>query len=435
MPRIAERVASSAVKETALVAVRVNGGTSTVACASGGPASKAKSAEVEAAASGEANLFELVRMIKDWVERSFSPVQEARIQEKGRLCGRFKVKLGEEMSGQLKAYIAASFALRLLVFRVVPVTKEGSRAPPQEAVEVILTPEARALYAEKMPEAVNKHKLQLQTVGGDDDGLVDVDGEGNAVSCALAAPPQLAVEDCSRRTDDHNVKDRASTRRDSKKCREMEEPVLAIVPVVEENGGTNAVTSEKRGADSGIAAVQKAFGKRAAARFSAQMMQSNVAEMPQKRKASAPLAIEDAGVKRAAVTPQPAEAAVEARSGVAPVAPKGSPWGGCVAFNVRSGTDGLLEAKDGLDSAWAKRGRGGVEMLKAEKEAVSWLKGLTEREVGAIEMRETKIGLSVNEWRKHEEQYVSALAVSLLTAWKRAWRDAEKKDRASKRNS
>eukprot|EP00406_Dinophysis_acuminata_P060023 CAMPEP_0179284058 /NCGR_PEP_ID=MMETSP0797-20121207/38492_1 /TAXON_ID=47934 /ORGANISM="Dinophysis acuminata, Strain DAEP01" /LENGTH=170 /DNA_ID=CAMNT_0020992823 /DNA_START=33 /DNA_END=541 /DNA_ORIENTATION=+ len=123
----------------------------------------------------EVRLFELVRMVREWVERSFSPQQEERFQEKGRLHARFQVALGEAMTAQLQAYVAASFALRLLKFRVVKRDEVGK--PPKEFVEVLLSPEARSLYAEKCPDAVAKNRMQLATVGGAADGLVDVSGE------------------------------------------------------------------------------------------------------------------------------------------------------------------------------------------------------------------------------------------------------------------
>ena len=114
---------------------------------------------------------------------------------------------------------------------------------------------------------------------------------------------------------------------------------------------------------------------------------------------------------------------------VAEVSGTGSVWEQCEAHIVPAGIDGLVEAKNALDEGLARIKAGGLVALKAEKELVAWLKGLSVCKVGATGLRATKIGLSVNACRKHPEPYISGLAVSLLTAWMRAWRESEKSDR------
>lgn len=104
-------------------------------------------------------------------------------------------------------------------------------------------------------------------------------------------------------------------------------------------------------------------------------------------------------------------------------APPSSVWEAVVPREVPPGLEALRQAKDALDAGLCANG--GLSALKAEKEAVAWLKGLASCSVGAVELRETLIGQAVNAWRKHKEPYISSLALSLLRTWKAAWREAE----------
>ena len=258
----------------------------------------------------ERKLFGLVLMLREWVERSFCAEQEERLNAKGRLCARFQVDLGEEMTKQLQNYVAASPPLRLIKIRVVK--REGPSKHPQECAEVVMSPEARAVYAEKCPGAVAKYRAR---------------------------------------------KRKASSELDA--------------------------TQSKRKSDKVVPAV-------------------NLADMNADSK--------------------PAKA-------VAEVSGTGSVWEQCEAHIVPAGIDGLVEAKNALDEGLARIEAGGLVALKAEKELVAWLKGLSVCKVGATGLRATKIGLSVNACRKHPEPYISGLAASLLKPWKRVWRESEESHR------
>mmetsp|Transcript_19355 Transcript_19355/g.53144 ORF Transcript_19355/g.53144 Transcript_19355/m.53144 type:complete len:420 (-) Transcript_19355:193-1452(-) len=373
-----------------------------------------------AESTSEMRLFDLVRMIRDWVERSFSPQQEARLQQKGRLCARFQVDLGKEMTAQLRAYIAASFMLRLIKFRVVakeqPQPRRGAAADPPECVEVILSPEARALYAEKCPDAVARHAGQPEASNACIPGglLVDADGDGHEERDRLS--PCEAIAD-GQQALPCNVT--AGGQR-ALPCGQQDQS-LALVPSAAAGAAANAADAVASKAQSLQQGLEQAFGKRAAAKFLAGA-DNNAAKSGQvKRKADAMLP-QAADSDEKAVCPAAAPAAV---SGT------GSVWEQCRARAVPPGNNGLVEARDALDEGLARSRRGGLDALKAEKEVVSWLKGLLEREVTVAELRDSKIGVTVNSWRKHNEPFISGLAVSLLTAWKRAWREAEKSERRS----
>eukprot|EP00971_Amphidinium_carterae_P079979 1583001-Amphidinium_carterae.1 len=59
----------------------------------------------------------------------------------------------------------------------------------------------------------------------------------------------------------------------------------------------------------------------------------------------------------------------------------GSVWESCQAQAVQDGVEGLIEAKDALEQGLARQALGGLASLKAEKEIVGWLKGLTAHSV------------------------------------------------------
>jgi len=99
----------------------------------------------------------------------------------------------------------------------------------------------------------------------------------------------------------------------------------------------------------------------------------------------------------------------------------GSVWEACEKREV-PGVEGLREARDALEAGHMAQG---LTAPKAEKEAVSWLKGLAAREVSIDDLKSTMIGQAVNLWRKHTDPYISGLAFALLRDWKAAWKFAE----------
>lgn len=64
--------------------------------------------------------------------------------------------------------------------------------------------------------------------------------------------------------------------------------------------------------------------------------------------------------------------------------------------------------------------------IRSAQEAVAWMKALATRTLTVAELRDSKIGIDVNEWRKHPEPHIARLAASLLSGWKRTWREAER---------
>lgn len=317
----------------------------------------APASQKSSVSNSETRLFDLIRMIRDWIEHSFTPGQESRLEEKGRLRARFKVELGQEMADNLRAYVAASFALRLLKFRVTQM--DDPRGKNSECVEVILTPEARNLYQEKYPDACAKHSLQLARArDAPEGGLVDADDED------AGANSRKQIEDAS--------------------------------------GDCQLVKSE------GAVAKQR--------EVTVKQKQLKTPEKSESQK------------KNTEVVDYLASPAKHIKLPAA----NGSVWESLEARIVPPGDAGLIEAKDALDRLLAARQRGGLEAFRSEKEAVSWLKGLSMCEVGARELRETKIGMAVNDWRKQKaEQYVTELAATIVMAWKQTCMD-EKAKKCSK---
>lgn len=313
---------------------------------------------------------ELVPMIHDWVQRSFLPQQEERLERKGRLCARFKVQLGQKMAEHLQAYVRASFALKLLQVRVRLEESTARNRPPQEFVEIIMTPEARALYAEKNPEAAEKYRQQLVPAADAEGGLIDDEDEEAAAQLALE-DARLAIQDEPGARQDQG---RAVKRRRG----EAPEPTKVSA-----------------------APAPAAKGKEPVA----------------------PAAPASGAAKRAPLSAPPPPPAPGA-SATAPAAGCGSVWEQCPAYNVVPGSAGLAEARDTLSDNLARKARGGMDAIRAEREAVAWLKGLQQCDVEAADLAATRIGVVVNEWRKHQEPYIAGLATSLLAAWKRSWRQA-----------
>eukprot|EP00747_Dinoflagellata_sp_TGD_P165355 gnl/TRDRNA2_/TRDRNA2_186513_c0_seq1.p1 gnl/TRDRNA2_/TRDRNA2_186513_c0~~gnl/TRDRNA2_/TRDRNA2_186513_c0_seq1.p1 ORF type:complete len:334 (+),score=73.39 gnl/TRDRNA2_/TRDRNA2_186513_c0_seq1:91-1002(+) len=110
----------------------------------------------------EHRLYETVKMIKEWIEKSFEPAQEMRFQQKGCLKARFDVDLGPEMCQNLEAYIKASFVLKRLQIRFSHKDQQDGK-PPRPVLEVLLDEDARSLYEEKHRDAVAKRR---QAVAG-----------------------------------------------------------------------------------------------------------------------------------------------------------------------------------------------------------------------------------------------------------------------------
>ena len=342
----------------------------------------------------ERKLFELVRMLREWVERSFCAEQEERLNAKGRLCARFQVDLGEEMTKQLQNYVAASLPLRLINIRVVK--HERPSKHPQECVEVVMSPEARAVYAEKCPGAVAKYRAQL-SVAKSATGIVEgdlVDANGDEDEDDAWCRQRLAIGMGQPASNDRQL---------SFGC------------------GHLALESGPKALHDGQPALKD--GQLAVPPDASTTKQS-------KRKASSELDATQSKRKSDKVVPAVNLADMNADSkpakAVAEVSGTGSVWEHCEAHIVPAGIDGLVEAKNALDEGLARVKAGGLVALKAEKDLVAWLKGLSVCEVGATGLQATKIGLSVNECRKHPEPYISGLAVSLLKPWKIAWRESDK---------
>lgn len=381
----------------------------------------------EAEDSSAARLFELVRMIRDWIERSFAPGQAARLEDKGRLCARFQVELGQAMADSLRAYIAASFALRLLRLRVTEV--EGPRGAAKHSVEVIVSREARALYEQKHPEACAKHAQQLQPSScGAEAGLVDADEDRASIEPAK-------LDELQDKKREHSQDKLAKVERIQDKQEVRQAPASSEGSVA---ARVSAVDAKSR-------AQERAFGKRQAAQMSANGPLGGAAKRgvtsslpaladgapPAKRRVSSSLPALADGAPPASQIP------IEAQVMSVPTPTKRialptntrSVWEACEAREVPEGIAGLEEARDALENFRAAQSRGGLDALRAEEEVVAWLKGLASRDIGTHELRETKIGLAVNAWRKHREAYISTLASSLLGAWKQAWREAERAER------
>lgn len=359
----------------------------------------------------EVRLFELVRMIREWVERTFTPQQEERLKEKGRLHARFQVALGKEMTAQLQAYVAASFALRLLLIRTATIEKKSGRS--QECVEVLLSPEARALYAEKCPDAVAKYKMQMEPYNGPSSGLVDADdGHWDSIEqeqLALEDQPlaiengQLALENGAPTTANQDAEQLVMhAHSDAQDSRGKHVRSAETVPTARKDHLALAVSQ--------VATPAAPLKRR-------REDSSTSVKLPKVSKAT--VVADDKQDQCMDLKYQP-PARPKAPSGT------GSVWEQCGSQEVQPGIAGLLEAKDVLDKALAQLAHGGVAAIKAEKELTMWLKGLLEREVSTAELRETKIGVTVNACRKHTEPYIEKLSLTILSWWKKLWREAEK---------
>lgn len=351
--------------------------------------------EERRAPKDEVRFCELVPMIHDWVQRSFTPLQEERMQRKGRLCARFQVNLGKKMAEHLQAYVKASFALKLLLVRVRELESKAPK-PPQEVVEIVMSPEARTLYAEKNPQAVQKFQQQLATVESSTDGLVDADGDED-----LQGPQPMTIEDNALAIEDGEEGAAPKKRRHAAALGD---------------GGAGA-TVQAGDADATGRTPEKPEKKRARATGG-----SGGANVDAKAPSGAAEAV---GTKQ--MPAQPKEAATKIAALVAAVGGTGSIWEKVEANDILPGQVGLVEAREALSDSLSKKALGGMEAFKAEREAVAWLKGLLECEVGPTELKDTRIGVVVNEWRKHSEPYISRLATALLASWKKAWRGGAEK--------
>ena len=357
----------------------------------------------------ERKLFGLVLMLREWVERSFCAEQEERLNAKGRLCARFQVDLGEEMTKQLQNYVAASLPLRLINIRVVK--HERPSKHPQECAEVVMSPEARAVYAEKCPGAVAKYRAQL-SVAKSATGIVEgdlVDANGDEDEDDAWCRQRLAIGMGQPASNDRQL---------SFGCGHL---ALESGPKALHDG--QPALKDSQLAVPPVSPPEKAHLSKCISAHASTTKQS-------KRKASSELDATQSKRKSDKVVPAVNLADMNADSkpakAVAEVSGTGSVWEQCEAHIVPAGIDGLVEAKNALDEGLARIEAGGLVALKAEKDLVAWLKGLSVCEVGATGLQATKIGLSVNECRKHPEPYISGLAISLLKPWVRAWRESEK---------
>mmetsp|Transcript_106122 Transcript_106122/g.300075 ORF Transcript_106122/g.300075 Transcript_106122/m.300075 type:complete len:352 (+) Transcript_106122:69-1124(+) len=339
--------------------------------------------EAAAAPAHESRLFETVRLIREWVEGSFEPVQEQRFQSVGRFKARFDVDLGSQMCEQLKAYMKASFALSRLQLHLA--SREQPGKPPRPCVEVLMTEAARDLYAQKHPDAVARRRGQLPALpdegaAGGPAASADPAALEGAKQASLADRPPLALT------------------AEAPRKQPIGQALACKLPEGKAGAGQQAAGQGRRGRCGASTGAD-----------STAIVAASAAEPAPAKRALAGAPVDPAG-KRAA----------RASGGPAPPA---SVWESVAPHEVPSGIEGLLEAKDALDVGM--RAGQGLSALKAEKEAVGWLKGLANRGVGPVELRETLIGQSVNAWRKHSEPYVASLALSLMRAWKAAWREAE----------
>lgn len=282
---------------------------------------------------------------------------------------------------------------------------------------MLLSPEARALYAEKHPDKTTRKpqgKQQLElTEGG---GLVDVDALELEDGQAGPAGKQLAIQaGGSEGAPETSTAEKDALSLSLVPAAPPKVTETSIVPAGKRAGKvteTSIVPAKIDREDAKATppkGLQKAFGKRAASRFSASM-----SDVPP--------------AKKQRVDAPPPEAPAQLAL-TASVGGTGSVWEQCAALEVPPGTNGLLEARDSLEESLATRSQGGLNVIKAEKKAVCWMKGLLVCEVSATQLRETKLGIAVNEWRKHPEPYIAQLAMSLLTTWRKAWREAVSHER------
>jgi len=331
----------------------------------------------------ESRLYETVRLIREWIEGSFDPAQEQRFQWNGnRLKAKFDVDLGNEMREQLQAYISASFALSKLLLRFTEREKSGGRAP-RPCVEVLLTEEARTIYRQKHPEAVARAARRHLPLD---------DGERSGMS----APVALADRELRPALVDAPKTAAAS----------LDFAPAVVRPAANKNDGRVRIEGADAPAASGKAAMRKGIDGKL-----------HPAPPLKRRKEVGDVKVESPRSKHAAQ--------VDAVRAAAPA----SIWEAVAPREVMPAVEGLREAKDGLELGLHVKG--GLAAIKAEKDAVAWLKGLQCREVTITELKETLIGQTVNSWRKHQDDYVSGLAFSLLKSWKGAYRDGRTAEAAT----
>ena len=100
-----------------------------------------------------------VRMIRNWVESSFSSGEAARMERKGQLKARFKVELSPEMWEELQTFVKASFSLSGLQLKRLERGERGEGS----CVEVVMSGDARQQYALKNPGVIVKKVVTAET--------------------------------------------------------------------------------------------------------------------------------------------------------------------------------------------------------------------------------------------------------------------------------
>eukprot|EP00930_Biecheleria_cincta_P088233 TRINITY_DN77475_c0_g1_i1.p1 TRINITY_DN77475_c0_g1~~TRINITY_DN77475_c0_g1_i1.p1 ORF type:complete len:488 (+),score=103.30 TRINITY_DN77475_c0_g1_i1:60-1466(+) len=294
----------------------------------------------------ESRLFETVRLIRNWMESTFSPTVDMRFRAKGHMKARFGVDLGRDMRQQLENYIRASMMLSGLQLSFIEKPREGSR-PPRAYVEVLMNVEARELYAQKNPQAA--------ALNSQPQGLLE-DAAGSETPALTASQPAL--------------QDAASL------------PLKGPESSCNNTGPIPATPLPSQD------------------RCKRQLDVAESSTPPQKRILSGKAA------------PAGSESTI----------PGSAIWESVPPQEMSSGRAGLCEAKEALEGLLKQSS--GIAAIKAEKEAVAWLKALSPRHVSREELKETRIGVIVNEWRKHNEPCISGLALGLLKTWKSALQDA-----------
>lgn len=100
-----------------------------------------------------AKLIEAERRIREWVDSSFTPAQDARMEERGRLSVRFPLDLDSKFEQQLELILKVQFGV-LTEFKTV----QEKDKPERKCIQVCLTKAARAVYGAKNPEVAAKLK-------------------------------------------------------------------------------------------------------------------------------------------------------------------------------------------------------------------------------------------------------------------------------------
>lgn len=98
-----------------------------------------------------AKLIEAERRIREWVDSSFTPSQDARMEERGRLSVRFPLDLDSKFEQQLELILKVQFGV-LTEFKTV----QEKDKPERKCIQVCLTKAARAVYGAKNPEVAAK---------------------------------------------------------------------------------------------------------------------------------------------------------------------------------------------------------------------------------------------------------------------------------------